>query len=215
MDPSVISAWSRALERIAVVGLSGLSLILGWDLFRRGVLDSQSADFKVHNWSVRLQRVGPGIFFALFATVAFVSAISHPLEITTGKKTEQQLKTAGADVSTETTEDQTITNAAKAGTSNDRNVVAAINTLHLIALPRLPQGLDAGDRDAITKADQTLDAYKKSLMFERFGQMSVQFYSIHDKVSYDPSILGKQTADFQNKYSEIEGWDKDTFLRSR
>jgi hypothetical protein len=52
-------------------------------------------------------------------------------------------------------------------------------------------------------------------MFERFGQMSVQFYSIHDKVSYDPSILGKQTADFQNKYSEIEGWDKDTFLRSR
>lgn len=215
MDPSIISAWSRALERIAIVGLSGLSLILGWDLFRRGVLDSQSADFKAHSWSVRLQRVGPGIFFALFATVTFVSAISHPLEITTGNHAKQQTKAAASDVPTATTEENKLVYAEKAGASSDRDVVAAINTLHLIALPRLSQGLDVGDKDAISKSDRTLDAYKKSLMFAQFGQMSVQFYSIHDKVSFDPAVLRKQSTDFQNKYSEIEAWDHDTFLRSR
>jgi hypothetical protein len=214
-DPSAVSAWTRGLERLAVVGLSGLSLILGWDLFRRGVVNAQSADLKGHGWSVRLQRVGPGIFFALFATVAFVSAISHPLEITSGKKTEQESKTDGADISTVTTEDQTITNAAKAGTSTDRDVIAAINTFHLIVLPRASKGSDTSETAAISNADRTLDSYKKALMFQHFGQMSIQFYSIHDKVPSNPAILQKQTSAFQDRYSEIEGWDKDTFLRSR
>jgi hypothetical protein len=52
-------------------------------------------------------------------------------------------------------------------------------------------------------------------MFQHFGQMSIQFYSIHDKVPSNPAILQKQTSAFQDRYSEIEGWDKDTFLRSR
>jgi len=216
MDPFVISAWSRALERIAIVGLSGLSLILGWDLFRRGVLDSQRAEFKAHTWSARLQHVGPGIFFALFATVAFVSAISHPLEITTGKKAEEQPRaTAVSAVPSRTAEEDKLVYAEKAGASNDRDVVAAINTFHLLALPPLSQRLDEGNRNAINKADQTLDVYKRSLMFAHFGQMSLQFYSIHDKVSYDPAVLRQQSADFQNTYSEIEAWDHDTFLRSR
>jgi hypothetical protein len=33
MDPSAVSAWTRGFERPAIVGLSGLSLTLGWDLF--------------------------------------------------------------------------------------------------------------------------------------------------------------------------------------
>lgn len=56
------------MERLAIVGLSGLSLVLGWDLFRRGVLNAQNADLKAHGWSIRLQRVGPGVFFAGMVT---------------------------------------------------------------------------------------------------------------------------------------------------
>jgi hypothetical protein len=164
---------------------------------------------------VRLQRVGPGIFFALFATAAFVSAISHPLELTTQRNAEQQPNPARTDLHTGASEENKLVYAEKVDGLTDRDVVAAINTLHLVALPRLPQGLDVGDRDAINKADQTLDVYKKSLMYAQFGQMSLQFYSIHDQISYDPSALRKQSNDFQNKYSEIEAWDHDTFLRSR
>jgi hypothetical protein len=215
MDPSSILALTRGMERLAIVGLSGLSLVLGWDLFRRGVLVDQTADLKGHGWTIRLQRVGPGIFFALFGTIAFASAIAHPLEITTGRKTQQESKLQGAEVSTVTTESQTVTDAANSANTADRDVIAAVNTVHLLLIPRIAPGLDANYSSAIDKADRTLDSYKKSLMFQHFGQMSIQFYSVRDKVPADPSILGKQTKDFQDKYAEIESWDKDTFLRRR
>lgn len=215
MDPATVLAWARGIERLAIVGLSGLSLVLGWDLFRRGVVIAQNGDLQGHGWRVRLQRVGPGIFFALFATAAFISAISHPLEITTGKKSEQASAVGGSPVSTTTQDTQTVVDAANPAISSDRDVIAAINTFHLIALPHASPSLDASNIAAVNKADQTLDSYKKSLMFQRFGQMSVQFYSIRDKVVLDQTLLGKQPADFQNQYLVIEGWDKDTFLRSR
>jgi hypothetical protein len=214
MNPDSILAWSRGLERLAIVGLSGMSLVLGWDLFRRGVVNVQTADLSAGSWKVRLQRVGPGIFFALFATVAFVSAITHPLEITTGRQTQQDSTANGGKV-TVTTERQTIREAASPANSSDRDVVAAINTFHLVLLPRASKELDANDVSAVNMADQTLDSYKKYLMFQHFHQMSIQFYSVRDRVPVEPQILRKQTPEFQDKYPEIEGWDKDTFLRRR
>jgi hypothetical protein len=215
VDPSSILAWMRGLERLGIVGLSGVSLILGWDLFRRGVLIAQNADFKTQGWTLRLQRVGPGIFFALFGTAAFISVVAHPLEITTGKKTQQESKLPGSEVSTVTTESQRISEVANPTTASDRDVVTAINTVHLLLIPKTAKGIDVNYAAAIDRADQTLDSYKKTLMFQRFGQMSIEFYSVRDKVPVDPSILGKQAQDFQDKYPEIEGWDRDTFLRRR
>ena len=213
MDPSIVLALSRGMERLAIVGLSGLSLVLGWDLFRRGVLNAQNADFKAHGWSIRLQRVGPGIFFALFATVAFVAAVTHPLEITTGRKTDVSSKINGSEVSRTTTENQRISEAENVNASSDRDLVIAINTVHLVLLPAASGSMDAAHTAAINKADEALNLYKKSLIFQRFGEMSTQFYSIKDRVPMDPSILGKQSTELQNKYPEIEAWDKDTFLK--
>jgi hypothetical protein len=215
MEPASALAWMRGLERLGIVGLSGISLILGWDLFRRGVVMAQTADFKAHGWTVRLQRVGPGIFFALFATVAFVSVIAHPLEITTGKDTKEERKLPGTEVTTTTTERHKISEAANPSNGSDRDVITAINTIDLLLIPRMPKTIDSANTAAINKADQILDTQKKFLMFQRFGQLSIQFYSVNEKVPTDPSILGRQTQEFQDKYSEMEGWDKDTFLRRR
>jgi hypothetical protein len=166
-------------------------------------------------WSVglRLLRVGPGIFFALFGTAAFITAIAHPLEVTTGKSTEQVSK--GTEVKSLVTETQKLREAAHLANSSDRDVISAINTFQSILLPKATKSLDAASASAVSKADQTLDSYKKSLMFEQFGEMSLQFYLIRDQVPIDPGILGKQPQAFQNKYSEIEAWDRDTFLRRR
>jgi hypothetical protein len=215
VDPSSALAWMRGLERLGIVGLSGVSLILGWDLFRRGVSVAQSADFKAQGWTVRLQRVGPGIFFALFGTAAFISVVAHPLTITTGKQIQQESKPPGSQASAVTTESQTISEVANPSTATDRDVIAAINTFHVIVIPKITNGFDANYSLAINKADQTLDSYKRSLMFQHFGQMSIQFYSVRDEVPVNPSVLGKQPLEFQDKYPEIEGWDKDTFLRRR
>jgi len=67
----------RGGERILIVLFGGLSLFFGWNLFRVGVMQEQRAEFKNGDVSVTLQKVGPGIFFALFGSCILVVAMSN------------------------------------------------------------------------------------------------------------------------------------------
>lgn len=65
----------RAIERIVIVLIGGASLWMGWQLFLRLQLETQQAELDFNKISVKLQRVGPGIFFAAFGTVLLGLAI--------------------------------------------------------------------------------------------------------------------------------------------
>ena len=199
-----------------IVGLSGVSLVLGWDLFRRGIVEAQSADFKSKDWGLRLQKVGPGIFFALFATASFIFALSRPLSITP----PTQISTV----------DRSVLNEKRASQGADANlqyethfqsasdteeVVRAINTIQQLALPRAYQGAQKGEATALQKADQAFNSYKKAAMFEKFGEISIQFYQIHDQVPGEPSLLAKQSKSLRDKYEPMELFDKQTFVGDR
>jgi hypothetical protein len=69
MDNSQIVLWGRTVERLLTVGFSGLSIVLGWSLFKARLLRDQTAEFTSKSWTIRLERVGPGIFFALFGVL--------------------------------------------------------------------------------------------------------------------------------------------------
>lgn len=56
----------REVERILIACFGGMSLVLGWDLFRKGILDPSVGHFEKGEWRISLQKVGPGVFFALF-----------------------------------------------------------------------------------------------------------------------------------------------------
>lgn len=69
MEPDLILSFFRGGERLLIVFFGGLSLYLGWSLFKNGVNTEQRAEFKNGNFSVTLQKVGPGVFFALFGAI--------------------------------------------------------------------------------------------------------------------------------------------------
>ena len=80
MTTEQILAIGRVFERLLVCGSAGMSLVLGWNLFRAGVVLEQSAEFVVKGWKATLKRVGPGIFFALFGACILGDALHSPFE---------------------------------------------------------------------------------------------------------------------------------------
>lgn len=68
----------RGIERILIVLFSGLSFVLGWHLFKVGILSEQKAEVKAGEIFIKLQKVGPGVFFALFGASVFIYSLSSP-----------------------------------------------------------------------------------------------------------------------------------------
>jgi hypothetical protein len=82
MDSESLLIISRSLERLLIVVFAGASLWMGWQLFLRVAnTTDQQAEFSYKDMVVRLQRVGPGVFFALFGAVVLSISLSNSLVV--------------------------------------------------------------------------------------------------------------------------------------
>lgn len=88
MNTEQILAVGRVIERLLACGFAGLSLALGWNLFRVGVVTEQTAEFTAGSWKATLKRVGPGVFFALFGACVLGYSIHSPLDIKSSRSAE-------------------------------------------------------------------------------------------------------------------------------
>ena len=69
----------HAIERLVSIGLGGLSIYLGWSLFRKNLDSNGEADLRHLGWRITLKRVGPGVFFALFGATVVAISLSRPV----------------------------------------------------------------------------------------------------------------------------------------
>lgn len=71
----------RGIEKILIIISAMICIILGYKLFRHGVNDIQSAEWKSSNFTFKLTRVSPGTFFAVLGTSVLLWAIYNNTEI--------------------------------------------------------------------------------------------------------------------------------------
>lgn len=117
----------RAIERIAGIGVGGLAILLGYYLFKLGIIPPQSAVAEHRNFKIRLTKVGPGLFFALYgATLVGYISYAHPkLE----RIKEFQPVTVG--IKDNKINKEILIAGLKSGVNNDLQKIApAINTFH-------------------------------------------------------------------------------------
>lgn len=73
----------RMAERLLAVGISGLSIYLGYRLFLSAPTQTnQQGQIELPGMKVVLSRVGPGVFFAAFGAVILAVSYSSPVEST-------------------------------------------------------------------------------------------------------------------------------------
>lgn len=72
----------RVVERLLITISGLLTIVMGWNLFRAGVIDAQSFDFaKDKDFSIKVAKIGPGVLFAFFGISIFAINLLHPITI--------------------------------------------------------------------------------------------------------------------------------------
>jgi hypothetical protein len=158
-----ILVWGRVIERLLITLCGGLSLVLGWHLFKIGVVNEQAAELTKADASVRLQKVGPGVFFALFGTAVLLYSLFNDLQLQQGEL--QQGAGEASSVSY-------FNNLSEQG---ERRLVAALNTvINSFALP-VEEIPDADLRD-VDAAVPELETLRRGILVSRFGRTNVDLW---------------------------------------
>ena len=85
MDPTTVLVMSRAAERLLIVFFAGVSIWMGWKLFlKQGGQTDHQAELSYKDLLIRLRKVGPGIFFALFGVGVMIFSLMRPLQVREG-----------------------------------------------------------------------------------------------------------------------------------
>jgi hypothetical protein len=200
MTTDQILVVGRVVERLLICLFGGLSLALGWNLFRVGVLDQQSASLETTGWRVELKRVGPGTFFALFGCVVLAISLHSPL-------------TLGPEIRTLTPSptDKPVANTGQRqyGVDVDPTIakqwVASLNTVFAIATP---DKFQSSEKQAIGRSVADLTNLRNALVMKQFGSdRFAEYESTKSRFDQDPSALSPSE---RARLQEIADWMKAT-----
>lgn len=79
---SSILEWSRGSERLLIVLGAIASIYFGYRLFMAGIFEEQRAEIEAERVKIRLQSVGPGVFFSLFGSIILIFGVMNKLSPT-------------------------------------------------------------------------------------------------------------------------------------
>jgi hypothetical protein len=90
MDFELVVALARSLERLGIIAVSGLSIWSGYRLFSIVTEAEASGRFEAKGVQFTIQRVGPGVFFALFGCLVLLYALASPMKLSSkGQRNEE------------------------------------------------------------------------------------------------------------------------------
>lgn len=188
----------RTVERLLADAMFGVSLVLGWNLFRVGVLNDQTALLSGKGWKVHLQKVGPGIFFALFGAVGLCIAIQKPLMIDSEKAPASGPSSAGEKFQAEYANKNT----------EVQQYITALTTVEEIGIR--DDGTHSAEKEALLKAKPILEQYRTTLLKNYYpGPHGYEWYL--KLYSGSPVELNKLTPSERAVYDAIDRTANTTF----
>jgi hypothetical protein len=190
----------RGFERLIIELFAGASLFLGWHLFSIGKVAKQTGEFAFKDWHISLQRVGPGIFFALFGASILIIGLFKPLEIHDASQSPTLLSN-----NSKNEQDEGRINMSYLGNNGmSLKSVQAINTVEEISKSFAYQIKPATDGELHAKAIKQLQAVRKQLMEEVFGKKIIEDWERHgEQYLIDPNNV---PVDLRAKFNEIRPW---------
>jgi hypothetical protein len=193
----------RGLERLLICLFAGVSLVLGWDLFRRGLEVDQRAELSLKDFKVRLQRVGPGVFFALFGAVVLAVALRAPVAIPVSGDAPASTKGEKAGFPEAQHADR-----EKAGASRAEFRWAGESTywLNLTQVLNALLGLQAGGSvtQPQARASRSLERFRDDIVAGQFGSDKVARYKeVIDRYAANP---GNVPGDDRKLVEDLQPW---------
>jgi hypothetical protein len=187
MTETMILSIGRVAERLIADSMFGVSLVLGWNLFRVGILQDQTGEVSSKGWKIRFQKVSPGIFFALFGAAGLVVALQKPLNI---------------DFSSASPSDPGGVHVHVSSLSNEKSdplqYVLALTTVEDYGIPVFDDGKHDVKKDALLKAKPILEQNRQTVL-KSYWQGDYDWYL---------GLKADQVARSHLKQSEQEKYEK-------
>jgi hypothetical protein len=204
MSTEEIFATGRVVERLMICAFAGLSLTYGWNLFRVGVLNEQSAEMAAKGWRVNLKRVGPGVFFALFGCVVLAVSLRSPLALPLGPGKESGTQAGNTeDGKTPVQKNRSqVTYLEGADEKITKQWVASLNTILHVATP--DKFSAATEKKVVSRTDDDLETLRNTLVIQKFGASLFRDYNAYHKRVRDDGTPGTQQE--QDRFEKIDEW---------
>ena len=198
MSDTQILIFARALERLIVVGFSGISIVLGWNLFRVRMVKDQTADFTAKEIRIRLARVGPGIFFALFGMGGLLFSLARPVDVTFSPSATQ---TAARESASGT---PSSIRYGAATPADLRRQVVAINTVKAVCGTTVAGNRTERETAAQAEAREVLERLRRQMLISRFGADFDWYLKTRDEIIAQPTKLDELGSANRTKYLDID-----------
>jgi hypothetical protein len=168
---AAVTEWGRAVERLFIVLTGALSLLCGYRLFFLVSSEAGQMMAKGAGWQIRLARVGPGVFFALFGSAIVMYAMASSPSVV--------YRSGSDDVQKAVVEIHGGLPAASAGSISPHDYIVALNTLGLIKANTGTS--DKIQLDQLAHAVETLEPLKRELVNAELGRKSAydEWYQLH------------------------------------
>lgn len=203
MSTEEIFATGRVVERLVICIVAGLCLTYGWNLFRVGVLNEQSAELAAKGWRVNLKRVGPGAFFALFGCAVLAVSLRSPLVLPFTNTAEDPTKGRNAKASTFAGETKSEVVYLEGGDAQiAKRWVADLNTVFHVATP--DKFSSAAEKKVIARTENDLETLRNTLVIRQFGPSLFRDYDAYRKRIREEGADGSQEE--QQRFAEIDEW---------
>jgi hypothetical protein len=203
--------FGRIVERILVVIFGGVSLVLGWQLFRVGVVDPQIAEIKFKDWKVSLRQVGPGSVFAALGIGVMAVALSRPMEVSEGTRVHATPPGPGAAVAALDTR-----SVSYLGAPEDlRHWVRVLNTFARFDAARLQQDSATATamKSELARAQKGVVTMRDMLLLGKFSEADIAaWHKYQDAFLDDPRSVPEAV---RPALSALEPWMTSTIADER
>jgi hypothetical protein len=205
MSTEEVFAIGRVVERLMISAIAGLCLTYGWNLFRVGVVNQQTAELGAKGWRINLKRVGPGVFFALFGTAVLAVSLRSPLSLSENhyQPVIHYLSASGTDGKVDSQSSQPkVVYLEGQDPRIAKRWVASLNTILHVSTPE--KFHSTTEQKVISRTDEDLETLRNALVMKQFGAALFREYNEYRKKAADEGIPGSKQE--PQEFAEIDEW---------
>ncbi|MEE9651406.1 MULTISPECIES: hypothetical protein [Enterobacter] len=216
IDNELVVIVFRGFDRLFISIGGIISIWLGYKLFNKSLPNDGTFDGGIGSWSIRLQNIAPGVFFALFGASALIFSITHPLSYektnaikSTAVHTEAEVLASGNN-----SPNQMQIGSSFSGLGSDgvpeldlRNEIDILNSLVIVNKykDKLKEDLTSEQKQKITASYAKLYALQINLIDKLFGPGSLDMYQkISADIRNDPRRLDSYSTENKLLYNNIK-----------
>jgi hypothetical protein len=188
MDKELIAVFARCAERLLIACGGVLALYFGYHLFLSRILKGQDAEIQKGDLKIKLMKVGPGVFFAIFGSAIMIYGIVNPLSFDKGLYSGNEPPSTTSVTPTPSGGkfkygDPSVSNAM-------RQRCQAINTARQVLEDRIRQ--DPAEKIRLLSAKETLTDDRDAIIVQQFGSDNLKLAKAKmDDFTVDPNKLSE------------------------